>query len=70
MQKLSSQDKRKQLEEKIIQIFQEEMENLAADLQEILADDLVTAFLNRLAVFTEIQSRMEVSTPRTHSLNP
>jgi len=70
LQKLSSQDKRKRLEEKIIQIFQEEMENLSADLQEILADDLVTAFLNRLTVFTEIQSKTEISTPRTHSLNP
>ncbi len=46
------------------------MKKLSKDLQKILADDLVTSFINRMAVFTEIQSKAEVSSPRKHSLNP
>jgi GMP synthase PP-ATPase subunit len=67
---LSPQAKRKQLEKKIIQIFQEEMKKLTTDLQKILADDLVTAFLNRMTIFTEIQTKPKTSTSRKHSLNP
>jgi GMP synthase PP-ATPase subunit len=70
LKRLSPQAKRKQMEKKIIQIFQEEMKKLSKDLQKILADDLVTAFVNRMAVFTEIQSKSEVSSSRKHSLNP
>ncbi len=70
MKKLSPQAERKRLEKKIIQIFQEEMKKLSSDLQRILADDLVTAFINRMAVFTEIQSEAKVSSPGKHSLNP
>jgi len=53
-----------------MQIFQEEMKKLSKDIQKILADDLVTAFINRMAVFTEIQSKAEVSASRKRSLNP
>lgn len=70
MERLSLQAKRKQLEKKILQIFQEEMKRLSKDLQKILADDLVTAFINRMAVFTEIQTEPKVSSPRKQSLNP
>lgn len=70
MKKLTPQAKRKRLEKKILQIFQEEMKKLSKDLQKILADDLVTAFFNRMAVFTEIQSKAGVSSPRKRTLNP
>ncbi len=70
LERPSLQVKRKQLEKKILQIFQEEMKRLSGDLQKILADDLVTAFINRMAVFTEIQTESKVSSSRKHSLNP
>lgn len=70
LKKLTPQAKRKRLEKKILQIFQEEMKKLSKDLQKILADDLVTAFFNRMAVFTEIQSKAGVSSPRKRTLNP
>ncbi|MFB0567001.1 MAG: hypothetical protein ACETVM_00240 [Candidatus Bathyarchaeia archaeon] len=70
MKRLSPQAKRKRLENKIMQIFQGEMKKLSKDIQKILADDLVTAFINRMAVFTEIQSKAGVSSPRKRSLNP
>lgn len=70
MKELSPQAKRKLLERKILQIFQEEMKKLSEDLQKILADDLVTAFVNRVAVFTEVQSKAAVSGSKTHMLNP
>ena len=70
MKRLSPQAKRKRLENKIMQIFQGEMKKLSKDIQKILADDLVTAFINRMAVFTEIQSKARVSSPRKRSLNP
>ncbi len=70
MKRLSSQAKRKRLEKKIMQIFQEEMKKLSKDFQKILADDLVTAFLNRMAVFTEIQSKASVSSSIKRTLNP
>ena len=46
------------------------MKKLSKDIQKILADDLVTAFINRMAVFTEIQSKARISSPRKRSLNP
>ena len=70
MKKLSPQAKRKRLEKKILQIFQEEMKRLSQDLQKILVDDLVTAFINRMAVFTEIQSNAGVSSSKKRTLNP
>jgi hypothetical protein len=70
LEKLTSQAKRKRLEKKILQIFHEEMKKLSKDLQRILADDLVTAFINRMAVFTEIQSKAKTSSPRKRTLNP
>jgi hypothetical protein len=70
LKRLSPQARRKRLENRIMQIFQEEMKKLSKDIQKILADDLVTAFINRMAVFTEIQSKAEVSASRKRSLNP
>jgi hypothetical protein len=70
LEKLLLQDKREQLEMKILQVFQEEMGRLSRDLQQVLADDLVTAFVNRVAVFTEIQSEASVPCPEKRTLNP
>ena len=70
MKKLSPQAKRNRLEKTILQIFQEEMKRLSQDLQKILVDDLVTAFINRMAVFTEIQLKAGVSSPKKRTLNP
>jgi len=53
-----------------MQIFQEEMERLPEDLQEILADDLVTAFINRMMFFTEIRSKTGLPSAGKRSLNP
>ncbi len=57
MKNILLQTDRKRLEAKVLETFGEEMKGLARDLQETLADDLVTAFQNRLAVFLRIQSK-------------
>ena len=41
---------RKELEAKMAMVFQENIKCLSTDLQEILVDDMVTAFENRLNV--------------------
>lgn len=48
---------RKQLQLQIISTFKEEMQVLNLELQQILADDLVTAFQNRLKTFIKIQQK-------------
>jgi len=52
-----SQEERKQLEKKMISIFQNQTKALSQELQKILADDMVTAFQNRLAALIRIQSK-------------
>lgn len=49
--------RRKQLQTKIISTFNEEMLALNQELQQILADDLITAFQNRLKTFIKIQQK-------------
>jgi len=44
---------RKQLETKMRHVFQKELEQLSQDYQSVLADDMVTAFLNRMALLLE-----------------
>jgi len=44
---------RKQLETKMRQVFQKELKQLSQDYQSVLADDMVTAFLNRMALLLE-----------------
>ena len=48
---------RKQLQTEIISTFKEEMQVLNRELQQILADDLITAFQNRLKAFIKIQKK-------------
>ena len=52
--------RRKQLQTKIISTFKEEMHVLNQELQQILADDLITAFQNRLKTFIKIQKKHTV----------
>ena len=47
---------RKELRLKMASVFSEKIQMLSTDLQEILLDDLVTAFENRLAVLNRAQS--------------
>ena len=42
---------RKELEAKMATVFGEKIKGLSVELQEILLDDMVTAFENRLIVF-------------------
>jgi len=60
LEKTISPRTRKQLQRKMLDLFIDEMEQLPRDLQWVLADDLVTAFRNRLAVFIKIQSRPQL----------
>jgi hypothetical protein len=48
---------REQLQKAILEVFDSEVKTLAPELQYILADDIVTAFHNRLTVFERIQNK-------------
>lgn len=49
MKQLADKD-RKELEAKLANVFQEKINGLSTELREILLDDMVTAFENRLNV--------------------
>ncbi len=57
METILAPQERKQLQKKMLETFKDEMKSLSRDLQQTLADDLVTAFQNRLIVFLRIQSK-------------
>jgi len=57
LEKAISPKARKQLQRKMLDLFMNEIAQLPRDLQWILADDLVTAFHNRMAVFKKVQSK-------------
>ena len=46
---------RKELEAKMATVFGEKIKGLSVELQEILLDDMVTAFENRLIVFKRVK---------------
>jgi len=48
---------RKELEQKVLATFKAEMKNLSTPFQKILADDMVTAFENRISVFLAVQQK-------------
>jgi hypothetical protein len=48
---------RKELEDKMANVFQENIKGLSAELQRILLDDLVTAFQSRINVLTRVQKK-------------
>ena len=52
------------------EVFEDEMKKLSEDMQTVLVDDLVTAFLNRISLFIEIEAKEERYTHTNRSLNP
>jgi hypothetical protein len=50
-------EKRKELETKLAEVFKGSMKELSTELQEILLDDLVTAFQNRINVLILAQEK-------------
>jgi hypothetical protein len=54
-----SQKSRKELEAKLADVFTEKMGGLSTELQEILLDDLVTAFENRLNVLNRTNANID-----------
>jgi lipoate synthase len=48
---------RKDLEDKMANVFQENLKGLSTELQRILLDDLVTAFQSRINVLTRVQKK-------------
>ncbi len=49
---------RRELQGKIRKVFHNEMKILNEDMQSILADDIVTAFLNRISIFIETEAKI------------
>jgi len=64
------QIERAYLETKMREVFGDEMKRLNEDLQSALADDIVTAFLNRISLFVKIQAKKRRYTRTKRSLNP
>ena len=52
MKQIADKD-RKELEAKLANVFHEEINGLTTELREILLDDMVTAFENRLNVLNQ-----------------
>jgi len=57
-------------EHKMKTVFGDEMKKLSEDLQSALADDIVTAFLNRISLFVKIDSEKKRYTRTKRSLKP
>ena len=57
MEKSFTPKNRKKLQKMMLEAFTSEIQTLTPELQSILADDLVTAFQNRLMVFQKIQTK-------------
>ena len=57
MEKSFSSQSRKKLQKMMMEAFTSEIHVLTPELQSILADDMVTAFQNRLMVFQRIQAK-------------
>jgi hypothetical protein len=57
-------------EHKMRTVFGDEMKKLSEDLQSALADDIVTAFLNRISLFVKIDSEKKRYTRTKRSLKP
>lgn len=54
MNKIISSEEKKEITGKLAVAFQEEIRSLSKENQEMLLDDLVTAFQNRIAVFNRL----------------
>jgi len=51
-------------------VFQKEMKSLSQDLQSVLADDIVTAFINRISLFLKIEAKTGRYTRTKRISNP
>ena len=60
MNKRNEQKNRKEIEAKMATVFKENIQMLPKDLQNILLDDMVTAFENRMSVFNRANSGMQI----------
>jgi len=56
MKQIADKD-RKELEAKLANVFQEKINGLSTELREILLDDMVTAFENRLNVLNRASQK-------------
>jgi len=65
-----TQTERKQLQTKMRKVFQKEMKKLSQDMQSVLADDIVTAFINRISLFLKIEAKTRRYTRTKRILNP
>jgi len=65
-----TQTRREQLHAKMKKVFQDEMKSLSQDMQFVLADDIVTAFLNRISLFVKIEAKTRRYTRTKRILNP
>jgi hypothetical protein len=70
MEKSFAPQSRKKLQKMMIEAFTSEIQTLTPELQSILADDLVTAFQNRLKVLQRIQAKATLEQKQTLTLNP
>jgi len=57
MEKPITKKERKELQKRLIQTLQHQINHLSTELQQILADDLITALQNRLTALTRIQTK-------------
>ena len=57
MKEQFTQKNRKELEEEMAKIFSKKISGLSTELQEILLDDMVTAFETRLNVLNAAQAK-------------
>ena len=51
--------KRKELENKMAMVFENDMKSVPVELRKIIIDDLVTAFESRLCVLNRAQSNLK-----------
>ena len=58
MKEIAEKD-RKELEAKLADVFHKEINGLTTELREILLDDLVTAFENRLNVLNRVSKKTD-----------
>jgi hypothetical protein len=68
MKSQTTQKSRRELKKKMNAVFGKEIQNLPADLQTVLLDDLVTAFENRLRIFEKVRSNLIWTTAMVESV--
>ncbi|MFQ5758166.1 MAG: hypothetical protein ACE5IF_00655 [Candidatus Bathyarchaeia archaeon] len=66
MEKPLTQKERKELQKKLIQTLKDQINHLSTELQQILADDLITALQNRLTALTRIQARQKIADSKAY----